>query len=99
MKHSEIRSAHTRPPNQTVYNQVMKRRVNLAKDILEALSDGPQTLSAIVSRVEAKRNSTKSVIWALLRDKKIAIHGTGDAVCSFGPKKVNVYCLVSQPSE
>jgi len=96
---SKIRSAHTPAPRQTVYNNGMKRRSNLAKDILTVLAEGPQPLGIIVPRIGAKRNSIKSVLWKLLRENKIYISGTSDAVCTFGPKKVNVYCLSTQPTE
>lgn len=94
----KVRSAHTRSP-QTVYNGGMKRRSNLSKDILTVLAEGPQPLGIIVPKIGAKRNSIKSVLWKLLRENKIAIHGVSQAVCTFGPKQVNVYCLVSQPTE
>lgn len=94
----KVRSAHTRPP-QTVYNNGMKRRSNLTKDILAVLAEGPCPIGIIATRIEAKRNSIKSVVWKLLKQQKIGISHVGDAISATGPKRVNVYCLVTQPSE
>lgn len=70
------------------------RRVNLSKDILDLLAVEPNLpIGTIVAKTGGKRNSIKSVIWKLIQQERIECVGVADAVCSTGPKQVNVYSL------